>query len=120
MRRDLRDRLERLERRMPPPPDPPSPEEREEADRIDAMHLEARLEGRTLEDVPEQYRDTEKWSNLEKYGPVLLWVDQEVYLGGGDGELPAADADLDPVDGYPDALDGRPDPPAGDAPGELP
>lgn len=110
MRRDLRDRLERLERRIPPPPDPPSLEEREEADRIDAMHVEAWLEGRTLEDVPEQYRDTEKWSNLEKYGPVLLWVEQGCPLEDG-REVPGADADLNPPDDYPDD---------GDASGELP
>jgi hypothetical protein len=119
MRRDLRDRLERLERRMPPPPDLPSPEEREEADRIEAMHLEAWLEGRTLEDIPEQYRDTERWSNLEKYGPALLWPEQENLLGDG-GELPAADADLDPADDSSDVVEGRPDPTDEDAPDRLP
>jgi hypothetical protein len=119
MRRDLRDRLERLERRMPPPSNLPSAEEREEADRIEAMHIEAWLEGRTLEDIPEQYRDTKRWSNLEKYGPVLLWMEEEGFLGGG-GELPEVGAGLDPADGYSDDVDGRPEPPDGDAPGGLP
>ena len=110
MRRDLRDRLERLERRMPPPPDLPSPEEREEADRIEAMHCEAWLEGRTLEDIPEQHRDAKLWSSLEKYGPTMLWVQQGCPLEDG-GELPGADANLNPSDDYPDD---------GDASGELP
>ncbi|MDP8951378.1 MAG: hypothetical protein M3N18_03905 [Actinomycetota bacterium] len=119
MRRDLRDRLERLERRMPPPHDPPSAEERERAYEISVLHFAAWLEGGTLEDVPEQHRDAETWSDMEEYGPVLLWMEEEGFLGGG-GELPAADADLDPADGYPDVVDGRPGPPAGDASGELP
>jgi hypothetical protein len=119
MRRDLRDRLERLERRMPPPPDPPRSEEREGAHEISLLHFDAWLKGGTLEDVPEQHRDAEMWAREEKYGPVLLWMVEEGFLGGG-GELPEVGAGLDPADGYPDDVDRRPDPPDGDAQGELP
>ncbi len=109
MRRDLRDRLERLERRIPPPPDPPSPEEREDTYELALLHFGAWLEGGTLEDVPEQHRDAELWSNVEKYGPVMIWLEEGCPPEDG-GELPAGDANLDPSDDYPDD---------GDAPGEL-
>ncbi len=119
MRRDLRDRLERFERRTPPPPEPPSAQEREGAGELLALHFEACSEGGTLEDLPEQHRDAETWSDMEEYGPVLLWMEEEGFLRGGE-ELPEVGAGLDPADGYPDDVDRRPDPPDGDAPDKLP
>ena len=119
MRRDLRDRLERFERRTPPPPEPPSPQEREGAGELLALHFKACSEGGTLEDVPEQHRDAETWSNMETYGPVMLRLEQKGLLGGS-GELPAADADLCPADDSSEVVDGRPDSPDQDASGKLP
>ena len=49
------------------------------------------------------------WSNVEKYGPVMIWLEEGCPPEDG-GELPAGDANLDPSDDYPDD---------GDAPGEL-
>ena len=120
MRRDRRDRLERLERlerRIPPPPDPPGPEKREDTDELAVLHFGVWLGGGMLEDVPEQHRDAELWSNLERYGPVLLWLEEEGHLGDG-GKLPEAGLNLDSADEYPDDGDGRPDHPDEDAPGK--